>query len=67
MRLLAVTPVTIGASSASSDALRGKALDDVLPDHVFIECYRAKYDNVPSDDLLNAFHELIAIAHAGAP
>jgi exonuclease SbcD len=67
VRLLAVTPVTTGASAGSSDSLDGKALDDVSPEHIFIECYRSEYGTPPSADLLSAFHELEAIAHAGAP
>jgi exonuclease SbcD len=65
VRLLAVNPVATNAAKSGTDPLQGKALDDVSPEHVFIECHRSEYGTPPSGELLTAFHELMAVAQAG--
>jgi len=66
VRLVRIATVDTGGKLPLADALRGKTLDALTPEQVFVERHRRHYEAPPTPELIAAFHELLAVAHAGA-
>ncbi len=67
VRLVRIATVDTGGKLPLADALRGKTLEALTPEQVFVERHRREYAEAPPAQLLAAFHELLAVAHAGLP
>jgi exonuclease SbcD len=63
VRLLRLSCIQTGTAQPLADALRGRALEDLSPEQVFVERHRREFKEPPSSDLVAAFHELVALAH----
>jgi len=67
VRLVKIGRVLSGSSQPLADALSGRTLEDLTPEQVFVERHLREYKEPPSAELLAAFHELVAQAHAETP
>ncbi len=59
-RLVKVTRILTGTAAPLAEATQGRALSDLSPEQVFLERYRREYSEPPTNELLAAFHELLA-------
>jgi exonuclease SbcD len=67
VRLVRIATVDTGGKLPLAEALRGKTLDSLTPEQVFVERYRRAYNEAPPAELLAAFHVLLDVAQAGMP
>jgi exonuclease SbcD len=63
-RLVRFTVTYTGSGAALAEAARGQLLDDLLPEDVFLSCWKRKHGEPPGADLAEAFRELVAQAEA---
>ncbi len=65
VRLVRVARHTRGRGEALGELIAARSLRDITPEEVFRERYRREHEGEPAPALLEAFAELIELAHEG--
>ncbi len=65
VRLITINVSYTGQPLALADAKPTQLLDELTLGEVFVARYKRDYDGVPSDELLDAFHELVECVQRG--
>jgi exonuclease SbcD len=64
-RLVRLSRVVTGTSLPLAESLKGRALEDLSPDQVFLERHRRQFSEPPGEELMNAFEELWTASREG--
>jgi exonuclease SbcD len=64
VRLVRLSRVLSGNASPLADVARGRTLDELSPEQVFVERHRREHSAPPSAELVTAFGELLAHVHS---
>jgi exonuclease SbcD len=64
-RLVRLSRLVTGTSLPLAESLKGRALEDLSPDQVFLERHRRQFSEPPGEELMAAFEELWTASREG--